>query len=297
MRSSRWYVGAVIATALMGSTFAVGKLGFAYVSPLILAGIRFVIAGGVMIIGVHVRRHPLPRGHLAWFKIALVGLFLTVGTTGPAFISLRTIGAGESSLLLFTNPLLVIILSRFLFGGQYLWRQWGGVLVGIVGVAITLASPVTLHSGAWIVLGGSLCWAVSTLLITQWRVPLDVWTMTAYQMLWGGLVLLLWGGLTEPLLVRMSWSLVIIVFWLAFMGSIGAFSIWFWLLQKGDPGKTSALLFLAPLFGALFGWILLGQPVHVNVAGGGFLILVSIVLVQWPERSSHKRVLKKRGSR
>ncbi len=237
-----------------------------------------------MVIGVRVQHRPLPRRPSAWLKIALVGLFLTVGTTGPTFISLRTIGAGESSLLLFTNPLLVIILSRFLFGSQYPGRQWGGVLVGIAGVAITLASPVSMRSGAWIVLGGSFCWAVSTLLIAQWKIPIDVWTMTAYQMLWGGLVLLLWGILTEPLVVSLSWPLALIVLWLALMGSIVQFTIWFFLLQREDPGKTSALLFLAPLFGALFGWILLGQPVHLNVAGGGLLILVSIILVQWPDQ-------------
>jgi hypothetical protein len=119
----------------MGSTFAVGKLGFADAPPLILAGLRFVLAGGSMVIILHVTHRPLPRGRVAWLKIALVGLLLTAGTTGPAFLSLRTISAGESALLLFTNPLLVVILARLFFGVRYRGRQWAGVVVGLGGIA------------------------------------------------------------------------------------------------------------------------------------------------------------------
>lgn len=287
MASRRWYLPLVLLTTLlMGSTFAVGKLGFADAPPLILAGLRFVLAGGSMVIILHVTHRPLPRGRVAWLKIALVGLLLTAGTTGPAFLSLRTISAGESALLLFTNPLLVVILARLFFGVRYRGRQWAGVVVGLGGVGITLASPITLNAGAGIVLVGSACWAISTLLIARWRIALDVWTLTAYQMLWGGVVLLFWGVLTEPLAVRLSGTLLVIVLWLAFMGSVVQFTIWFFLLHEGDPGKTSAFLFLAPLFGALFGWLLLGQPIGAHVAGGGLLILASIVLVQWPDRST-----------
>lgn len=116
MQSRRWHMPLVLLTTmLMGSTFAVGKLGFVDAPPLILAGLRFVLAGGLMIIILQVRHRPVPRGRMAWLKIALVGLLLTAGTTGPAFLSLRTISAGESALLLFTNPLLVVVLARFLF--------------------------------------------------------------------------------------------------------------------------------------------------------------------------------------
>lgn len=283
MRPQGWKIPLVLLTTLlMGSTFAVGKLGFVYAPPLILAGLRFVLAGGIMILSLGIMHRPKPQGLSSWLKIALIGLFLTAGTTGPSFLSLRTISAGESALLLFTNPLLVVMLSRLLYGTRYRIRQWVGVTAGLAGVGITLASPLSFKSGALIVLAGSACWAISTLLIAHWRTSMDVWTLTAYQMFWGGIVLLGWGTFSEPLTIAWSENLLMILIWLAVMGSVVQFTIWFYLLSHGDAGKTSAFLFLAPLFSALFGWLLLAQPIGLNVALGGLLILGSIVLVQWP---------------
>ena len=52
-----------------------------------------------------------------------------------------------------------------------------------------------------------------------------------------------------------------------------------YLLHKGEPGKTSAFLFLAPFFGVLTGWLLLGDPLYPSLLAGGLLIIIGIFLV------------------
>jgi drug/metabolite transporter (DMT)-like permease len=74
---------------------------------------------------------------------------------------------------------------------------------------------------------------------------------------------------------------VTVLLWLAVLCSGVQFSLWFYLLRSGDPAKTSAFLFLVPLFGVLFSWLLLGERVAWNVGVGGALICVGIFLVNW----------------
>ena len=65
------------------------------------------------------------------------------------------------------------------------------------------------------------------------------------------------------------------------MASIVQFSVWFYLLQKGEPGRTSAFLFLAPFFGVLSGWLILGEEIKWFVMIGGLFIFTGIFLVNW----------------
>ena len=280
---NRWlYAGAVVATtALMGSSFAVGKVGLQYAPPILLVGVRFTLAGLLMAAAVWKRPKPSTLG--GWMRIGVIGLFQTAGVMGFIFTSLRTIPASESSILTFTNPLLVIVLTTVFFGTRYRERQWFGVGLGLLGVFVTLGLHVHLRSGTILGLLGALSWAVATLLIHRWGSTLDIWTLTAYQMLFGGSLLLAGSLVLEHPWFVLNTASVGIVLWLAVMASIVQFSIWFLLLQRGDPGKTSAFLFLAPFFGVLSGWLILGEPITGVVAVGGALIAASLVLVNLPQ--------------
>lgn len=279
---SRWlYAGlVVVTTGLMGSSFALGKLGLAYVSPLLLVGLRFTAAGALLAVAVW--RRPRPAGWRPWLGIATIGLFQTAGVMGAIFLSLRTISAGESSILTFSNPLLVVIFATLWTGARYRGAQWLGVGLGLVGVVVSLGAQLNLHVGTVLALAGAVCWAVATLLVKAWGGGLDVWVLSAYQMLAGGVLLLAAGLTLEPPRFAVTALSLGILAWLAVMASIVQFGIWFWLLQHGDAGRTSAFLFLVPLFGVLFGFVILGEPIGWPVVFGGPLIVAGIALVNWP---------------
>ncbi|MCC3357285.1 DMT family transporter [Bacillus sp. REN16] len=269
----------VTTTALMGSSFAVGKIGLGYVSPLLLVGIRFTIAGILM--ALFVWKKPLPKKLLDWVRIFTIGFFQTAGVMGCIFLSLRTITAGESSILTFSNPLLVVILSTIFLGIRYHFFHWVGVIVGFTGVFITLGFHLNLDTGIVLGLGSSISWSIGTLLIKKWGARFNIWVLTAYQMLFGGILLLLMSFTLEVPSITITPTSVFIILWLAIMASIVQFAIWFYLINTGDPGKTSAFLFLAPFFGVLTGWVLLKEVVEWFVYGGALLIFLGIFLVNW----------------
>ncbi|MFP3321768.1 EamA family transporter [Planococcus sp. SIMBA_160] len=274
----------IITTSLMGSSFAVGKIGLEHVSPLLLVGIRFTIAGSLMALFVKLFRRKHPKTASEWLHIFLIGFFQTAGVMGCIFLSLRTITAGESAILTFTNPLLVVLFGTLALGIRYRIVQWGGVLLGFFGVFITMGSQVNIEVGTIFGFGSAISWAIGTLLIKQWGIRLDTWVLTAYQMLFGGLILLVASSLLETPALAINPESLFIIFWLSIPASIIQFAIWFFLLQNGNPGKVSAFLFLAPFFGVLTGWLILGEQVGISLAIGGALIFSGIFLVNWPEK-------------
>ncbi|QSO53008.1 EamA family transporter [Alicyclobacillus curvatus] len=274
----------ITTTVLMGSSFAVGKIGLAYVSPLLLVGIRFAFAG--LLMALFVIRRPHPRAWADWMRVATIGLFQSAGVMGCIFISLRTITASESSILTFVNPLLVVVLGTLFARARYRGVQWGGVILGFTGVFITLGFHLHLRFGTWLGLLGAVSWAIATLLIKQWGSRMDTWVLTAYQMLFGGGLLLIGSFTIERPHLALNTTSVFVLVWLVIMASIVQFAIWFYLLHHGDPGKTSAFLFLAPFFGVLSGWLILGEPIRWPVLVGGVLIFAGIFLVNWPEPKS-----------
>ncbi len=269
----------VLTTFLMGSSFAIGKMGLAYASPLLLAGLRFLIAGVIMAVLVRMLRQRHPTNLRDWGKMLLIGAFQTAGVMGCVFISLRTITAGESSILTFTNPLLVVVFGTLFVGMRYRWYQWIGVLLGLIGVGITVGAQLQWKIGLVFGLSSAVSWATATLLVKRWGQGLNTWVLSAYQMLAGGVILLLCSLLLEQPSFIWNGASMTILLWLSLMSSIVQFAGWYYVLQNSDPGKTSAYLFLAPFFGVLTGWLLLDEPLYPSLITGGVCILCGIYLV------------------
>jgi drug/metabolite transporter (DMT)-like permease len=290
MNRLKFIILIVLSTALMGSAFSVIKMGDMYASPLMFAAIRFILAGLLLSFIVGFMRMPHPKHSSEWFYVALIGFFQTTGVFGAIFLSLRTITAGESSILIFVNPILVVLFSAFI-GIRYRLLQWFGVIVGFIGVVILIGFHPYYQVGVWIALSGAVFWAITTLLVKRVASFINIWVLTAYQMLIGGILLFFISEIFGHPYVILNFSFVLIVLWLAIMSSIVQFGIWFYLIQKNNPGKVSSFLFLAPLFGVLSGLILLREPVTLQIIIGGFFILLGIFLVNSTE--SQRTILEK----
>src|SRR5699024_6956103 len=99
----------VITTSLMGSAFAIRKIGLAYASPILLVSFRFIIAVVLMGVFVWLLKRTHPNNMKQSWHMFVIGSLQTAGVMDCIFVSLYTITAGESSILTFINPLLVVI--------------------------------------------------------------------------------------------------------------------------------------------------------------------------------------------
>lgn len=275
----------LISTALMGSSFSIGKIGLAYVSPLLMVGLRFVMAGIIMAVYARLTKKTLPKDFRTWMKILLIGLFQTAGVFAAMFISLRTISAGQSAILTFMNPLLVVVFGSLILGMKFRSVQWIGVILGFVGVLITLGGQFEFQIGTILGFGGAISWAIATLLVNRWGKEINTWILSAYQMLFGGAVLLICSFLFEEVQLMLNPTSVFVILWLTIMASVVQFTMWFFVLQQGNPAKISSFLFLAPFFGVLTGWLLLDESIGPALILGGGFIFSGIFLVNWTMKS------------
>ena len=267
----------LLSTALMGSSFAIGQMGLRYAPPIFLAGLRFTLAGLLLVWWV--RGRSLPASWAAWAKVAVIGLLQTAGVMGAIFVSLKTIPSGESALLTFANPLLVVVFGALFLRHSYRRAQWVGVVLGFVGLAFALGPHFVLTSGVAFGLAAAVSWAVATLLMKRWHGFVDLWVLTAYQMLVGGLCLLAVSEIFESPAFVLNGASITILAWLVVMASIVQFGAWFYVLHHNDPARVSAYLFMAPVFGVLSGWVLLQQTIGWHVAVGALGVGAGIWLV------------------
>jgi drug/metabolite transporter (DMT)-like permease len=271
-----------------GLNFPIGKIALSFGSPFVLLAIRFIGAGLLMM--PFILNRPHPRSSASWLKLATIGLFQSTLVMAGIYLSMQTIPSGSSSILSSTNPIWFIIFSFLLFGTRYRPLQWTGAFIGFIGVTITQGFEVQLQKGFWYALGAGMAWGIATLLTSRWGKEFNAWVMAAYQMLIGGVILLLASPFLEQPHFEWDRSHIIkelfVLGWMILMSSIAQFVSWYYVLRNSDPGKTNVFLFLIPLFGVLSGWIILGERLHWYVLAGALCIGLGIYLVNCPGRVS-----------
>lgn len=102
------YTGLLLLTTfLMGTAYPAAKLGMMHTTPLMLMGIRFLLAGGLL--ALLSANKPQPKGAKSWLQLLLLGLFQSVGVMGFTAYSMHWITSGESAIISSTSPLMLIL--------------------------------------------------------------------------------------------------------------------------------------------------------------------------------------------
>lgn len=279
----RWGVALVSATFFMGSSFIAGKILLRSVPPLTLLGWRF-LAAAFVVLGLACLFERTPAARLAprqWAFVAALGLLQTGLNMSLMFLALQRISPAATAILSFTNPLWVAVAAAPLLGERLRAGQIVGLLLGVAGVAAALGfERGEDFSGQLLGLGSALSWASATVLHRFARLPLGPWRLSFFQMLTGSLAILLaaWlRGESWPEGLRAAdWGWFA---WLVVPGSAASFGLWFVALRRGGATRSSAFLFLAPLFAVALSHLVLDTPLSVVQLLGGTLVAAGLYLV------------------
>lgn len=275
---------------IWGSTYVVLKIALRHSGPATQVGLRWLI-GALMLGGLALLlRRRLPVSPVAHLQTAVVGVLNVAGLAGLMALGLTAVSAGESSLLIYTQPLQVALLSAWLLGERLASRRVAGLLLGFAGLAVVLAPRIQPGAApAWwayaALLLGAGCWALSSVLYRGWLragSPLakaDTLWLTALQAVYGVIPLLLIAAAVEGLRVDPTPDF----FWtLAFTGLLSggvANLLWFFLLARRAATVVASYVFLVPVVAVLCGVLFLGEAFTVDLMAGGLLTLAGITLV------------------
>lgn len=278
-----------------GSTYLAIRYAVETIPPLVTAGIRHTIAGGVLLAWACARGYRPRREH--WIAgIVLGALFFLIGH-GSLHWAEQHVASGLAALLIATEPMFILVLG-WMSGQQKISRLSAlGLAVGVVGVAILtrveLSSKDTSLIGMIAVLLGSLSWAAGVVISPKLRLPTDALARTAVPLVCGAVMLLAAAGLTGEF-HALHWSAISLksilgLAFLIFFGSIVAFTAYMWLLQRCPPTLVATHTYANPVVAVLLGWLLAGEALTARVLLASVAILGAIVLIRRGERATERR--------
>ncbi|MGE8687485.1 MAG: DMT family transporter [Achromobacter sp.] len=251
---------------LWSSAFAAAKIAVRDCPPLTLLTIRFLVAGALMLgLAAASGRWKLPAGRdLA--ALALLGVLNNSLYLGLSWSGMTTVSSAFTAVLISTNPLLIGVLAGPVLGERLGWRKLAGLCLGLAGVALVLRSRLSgmqedLH-GTMLVTGGLVALVAGTLLYKRLKPASGLWTSTGIQSLAGAAALLPFALANESIGdARMTASLFWSMAYMIVAVSMGGYYLWFMILGRASATSASALHFLMPPLGLLFGWLVLSEPV------------------------------------
>jgi len=274
----------LILCGIWGSTWLFIKLGLAALPPFTFAGIRFVIACTVLFFWIRVRRVPLPKTRAAWILLASTGILSFGFNYGLIFWAEQHISSGLAALLQATIPAFGLVFAHFHLPGERLsWARIVGVVLGVCGVAVVFSNQLSIAgkgalAGSVAVLVGSLSAAYSNVLVKAYGKNLNPSVLAAGQMFFGLLLLLSVGVAFEgnPLNIRWTPMAVISLFYLALVGSVIAFLLYYWLVLNFDVTKSMLIALVTPVVAVILGMIVLDEEIGWRTLIGGTMIIIGI---------------------
>ncbi len=291
--------GAFVAAALFGASVVAVRVAVQDVPPLSLAVLRFG-QGGLLLVVVLllVGGWGMPRVEYRDLPLlVLLGavLFAVFPVTFNA--SLRLIGASRGALLLATIPLWSALLARIARSERLVPRQVVGVFLSLGGVGLALVEGGVGRQGGLEALAGdglmlvtALCGAAYAVLAQRAFARYGALTVTTYAMVLGTLLLLPF-GLAEGLvgvLPRLDGQTVALLVFLGVFGGALGFFLWTFALTRLTPTQVAVYINLNPLVAMVLAAALLSERLTVAFAAGFGLVLLGVLLVNWPKRTGQR---------
>jgi len=267
---------------IWGSTYLLNKIAVEELPPFMLAGYRFTAAAVLIFIWAALRGKSLKINKKQFLNSLLAGfLFLSIGN-GVVVWALRYLDSGFAALEISAQPLVILLMMWILQGKPIRPQSYIGVVLGIIGMYLLVSQKqIITQEGAWIgmlmVLVGMISWSYASLFVAKAELPKNFLVNTAYQMLWGGLMLLLMSLFKGEEWSRpgdwsteVLWSLILLVIF----GSIVAFTSFNFLLRTVSPEKVATSTYVNPIVALLLGAYFLNEKITLQ-AGLAAVILLS----------------------
>lgn len=278
---------------LWGSTYLAMRIAVQALPPFLMAGSRFVLAGGALLVIVRVRREKLPNTR-TWLVSVPVGALLFMCGNGLVVLAEQSLPSSIAAVVCATTPLIVAGLSA-VRGERPTAIEVVGMLLGLAGVAVLgLGSPLA-SSGArgLLVLLAPVGWALGSLITRAESKRGDGegrgLGSAAASMVSGGVWMLLVSVvLGERLGSSIPWQSVAAWVYLITFGSLAGFTAYSWLLAHARPSVALSYAYVNPVIAVLLGAVLGGEALGWSTLGATVLIgggvMAAIVLGRRPKR-------------
>ncbi len=250
--------------------------------PLWLMNLRYLIAAAILLFVVHgIQRKAFPQPS-DYKSLFIYGLLTNTGYISLFIYGLKGASAGISTLTLALNPLFITVLSAFFLKKEVTRNTWIGLGLGTIGIALAtyplLKNAFVSLEGMGFLLASMACYSIGTIYYTTQTWNLPKLSINAWQLFFGAIMMLpITFLLNDVSQTQYSVQFWVSILWLVFMVTIVAVQLWLNLLSI-DPIKASFWMFTCPLFGFLYAYLILNEPITIFTAIGTFFVLGGLYL-------------------
>lgn len=197
---------------------------------------------------------------------------------------LTLLPAGRSVILAYSMPVWALLLSVFILHEPLNRRRLLGLALGMAGMALLVGGEFTALQtsplGSILVVGAAFGWALGTVLMKRFPVSLGTTALTAWQMLIGGLpivlgALVLDAGQWKPIGTAAAFGLVYNMFFVF----IFCYWAWFKIATSAPPSVSSLSTLMIPVVGVFSGILVLGESPHWQEYAALVLVIAALATV------------------
>src|ERR1700684_1885518 len=287
----RWktLLGFALIYFVWGSTFLAIRVGVREVPPLVLAAMRFSVAGLVLFGWVLARGERAPTIR-EWRSASLLGLVIFVFDYGLLFWAEQRVPSGIAAVMLAMIPVFMALCEIIFLRTQRLTVRLAlALLLGIGGVGVLMSHTLNLGGapidklGATALIFASISWSIASVLARKLPLPSSKVMSSGAQMLSGGILLTVAAGafgefrnFDSGAVSRGVWFALL---YLIVAGSIIGFTAYVWLIHHESPTKVGTYAYVNPIVAVLVGYFLGGEALTARTILGTFLVLISVIVI------------------
>jgi drug/metabolite transporter (DMT)-like permease len=290
LSKSRAYAAWVILCLVWGTTYLAIRVAIESIPPLLMAGVRWIVAGSLLIAFFRIRGDSLP-GRRQWLSLAIRGVLLIGLGNGAVVWAEQTVPSGLAAVFVAVTPFWMVGIDALMGDGKApTLRQIIGLIVGFLGIVLLVSPNIRMAGG-----GGFWSGFIATqLACVGWSLGStyarrlahgheDAHTVasSALEMLFGGVALLTCGAmLGERLGVGVTPRSAGAVVYLIVFGSIVAYTCYRYALQHLPVAILSLYVYANTVIAVVLGTLVLGEPFSWVMGAGAAVVLVGIGLVK-----------------
>jgi drug/metabolite transporter (DMT)-like permease len=280
MKSTFWFAPLFI---LIWSTgFIIARYGMPYSEPMTFLFFRFAGVVVCMIPVVLWLKPAWPAGKQI-LHIAIAGALFQFCYLGGVWVAVKQgMPAGLAALIVGLQPILTALLSSFV-SERVSARQWAGLALGLLGVALVLLAKIQIEGIPWasiaFAFAAMIAITLGTLYQKRYCPAFDIRTGSIIQFSTSAMLCLIMMWLFETREVQWTMPMIGALLWGILPISIGAMSLWFILLRRGDATKVSSVMYLTPPTTALMAWMLFDEPLTALILIGTLISMLGVLIV------------------
>jgi drug/metabolite transporter (DMT)-like permease len=290
LSKSRAYAAWVVLCLVWGTTYLAIRVAIESIPPLLMAGVRWIVAGSLLMAFVRLRGRPVPERR-QWSSLLLRGVLLIGFGNGAVVWAEQTVPSGLAAVLVAVVPFWMVGVDALMGDGKApTIRQVIGLCVGFAGIVLLVSPNIRMAdaSGFW---SGFLAtqlacagWSLgSTYARRREQRGGDEHSLAsvAGEMFFGGVVLVFCGlMLSERLRFPVSSRSAAAFLYLIVFGSIIAYSCYRYALQHLPMATLSLYVYANTVIAVFLGILVLGEPFNWWMGTGATVVLIGIALVK-----------------